>query len=108
MEDILTGEIKDYFGGLDDLHGVIRHIDDKTFIEDSLRVLRAYQFTARFNFTIAPETICLCKTMDLSTPPKERIAEELSKALKRQINLQYSLIIFMNVNRQNGLRSICS
>ena len=35
MEDILTGEIKDYFGGLDDLHnGVIRHIDDKTFIED--------------------------------------------------------------------------
>jgi tRNA nucleotidyltransferase (CCA-adding enzyme) len=82
MEDILTGEIKDYFGGLDDLHnGVIRHIDDKTFIEDSLRVLRACQFAARFNFTIAPETICLCKTMDLSTLPKERIAGELSKAL---------------------------
>lgn len=82
MEDILTGEIKDYFGGLDDLHnGVIRHIDDKTFIEDPLRVLRACQFAARFNFTIAPETICLCKTMDLSTLPKERIAGELSKAL---------------------------
>lgn len=81
MEDILTGKIKDYFGGLDDLHNsVIRHIDDKTFIEDPLRVLRACQFAARFNFTIAPETICLCKTMDLSTLPKERIAGELSKA----------------------------
>lgn len=82
MKNVLTGEIKDYFGGLDDLNnGIIRHIDDKTFIEDSLRVLRACQFAARFGFTIAPETICLCKTMDLSTLPKERIAGELSKAL---------------------------
>lgn len=82
MEDILTGEIKDYFGGLDDLNkGIIRHIDDKTFIEDSLRVLRACQFAARFNFTIAPETINLCKTMDLSALSKERVAGELTKAL---------------------------
>ena len=82
MEDILTGEIKDYFGGLDDLHnGIIRHINDKTFIEDPLRVLRACQFAARFNFKIASETINLCKTMDLSTLPKERIAGELTKAL---------------------------
>jgi len=62
-------------------NGIIRHIDDKTFIEDSLRVLRACQFASRLNFKIAPETICLCKTMDLSTLPKERIAGELSKAL---------------------------
>lgn len=82
MENVLTGEIKDYFGGLDDLHnGIIRHIDDKTFIEDPLRVLRACQFASRFNFEIAPETINLCKTMDLSTLPKERIAGELTKAL---------------------------
>lgn len=82
MEDILTGEIKDYFNGLHDLHsGIIRHIDDKTFIEDPLRVLRACQFAARFNFKIASETINLCKTMDLSTLPKERIAGELTKAL---------------------------
>ena len=82
MEDILTGEIKDYFNGLHDLHsGIIRHIDDKTFIEDPLRVLRACQFAARFNFKIASETINLCKTMDLSTLSKERIAGELTKAL---------------------------
>lgn len=82
MENVLTGEIKDYFGGLDDLHnGIIRHIDDKTFTEDPLRVLRACQFAARFNFEIASETINLCKTMDLSTLPKERIAGELTKVL---------------------------
>lgn len=82
MKNILTGEIVDEFNGLNDLKNhIIRHIDSSTFREDSLRVLRACQFAARFNFKIASETINLCKTMDLSTLPKERIAGELSKAL---------------------------
>lgn len=82
MKNILTGEIIDYYGGLDDLKkGIIRHIDDNTFAEDPLRVLRACQFAARFDFDIAPETIELCKNMDISTLPKERVAGELTKAL---------------------------
>ncbi|MFR7561109.1 MAG: CCA tRNA nucleotidyltransferase [Lachnospira pectinoschiza] len=82
MKNILTGEIIDEFNGLNDLKNhIIRHVDSSTFREDSLRVLRACQFAARFNFKIASETINLCKTMDLSTMPKERIAGELSKAL---------------------------
>lgn len=82
MKNILTGEIVDEFNGLNDLKNhIIRHVDSSTFREDSLRVLRACQFAARFNFKIASETINLCKTMDLSALPKERIAGELSKAL---------------------------
>lgn len=82
MKNILTGEIVDEFNGLNDLKNhIIRHVDSSTFREDPLRVLRACQFAARFNFKIASETINLCKTMDLSTLPKERIAGELSKAL---------------------------
>ena len=82
MKNILTGEIVDEFNGLNDLKNhIIRHVDSSTFREDSLRVLRACQFAARFDFKIAPETIELCKTMNLSTLPKERIAGELSKAL---------------------------
>lgn len=82
MKNILTGEIVDEFNGLNDLKNhIIRHVDSSTFREDSLRVLRACQFAARFNFKIASETINLCKTMDLSTLPKERIAGEPSKAL---------------------------
>lgn len=66
MEDVLTGEILDFFHGVDDLNnGIIRHVDDKTFIEDPLRVLRAAQFAARFNFTVAKETIELAKSMKL-------------------------------------------
>lgn len=82
MKNILTGEIVDEFNGLNDLkNNIIRHVDSSTFREDPLRVLRACQFAARFGFKIASETIELCKTMDLSTLSKERIAGELTKAL---------------------------
>lgn len=82
MEDVLTGEIVDHFGGRRDLdEGVVRHIDADTFIEDPLRVLRGAQFAARFNFAIAPDTIELCRGIDLSTLSRERVEEELKKAL---------------------------
>ena len=82
MEDVLTGEIIDHFGGRQDLEdGVLRHIDPVTFVEDPLRVLRGAQFAARFGFEIAPDTVELCRGIDLSTLSKERIEEELRKAL---------------------------
>ena len=82
MQDILTGEIIDHFGGLRDLENrVIRHIDEVRFAEDPLRVLRAAQFAARFGFTVAPETVAVCRKMDLSALSAERIFGELEKAL---------------------------
>ncbi|MBR5323012.1 MAG: tRNA nucleotidyltransferase [Clostridia bacterium] len=82
MQDVLTGEIVDEFNGRIDLEKrVIRHINDKTFVEDPLRVLRGAQFASRFGFEIAEETIELCKTMDLSYLAKERVIAELEKAL---------------------------
>ena len=82
MRDILTGEILDHFGGREDLEkGILRHVDDRSFPEDPLRVLRCAQFAARFGFSVAEETVQLCKTMDLRQLPKERIEGELKKAL---------------------------
>lgn len=82
MEDILTGEIVDHFGGQSDLNNkIIKHIDDNKFKEDTLRVLRAAQFSARFGFSIDSNTISLCKDMEITNLPKERILEELKKAL---------------------------
>ena len=82
MQDILTGEIIDHFGGLQDLErGIIRHIDDVRFAEDPLRVLRGAQFAARFGFAVAPETVSVCRGMDLSALSAERIFGELEKAL---------------------------
>lgn len=87
MQNVLTGEIIDHFDGIKDLkNGIIRHIDPETFIEDPLRVLRGAQFAARFNFEIAPETVELCRTMDISTLARERIMGELEKALLKAEN----------------------
>ena len=82
MQNVLTGEIIDHFGGREDLkNGIIRHVNDESFAEDPLRVLRGAQFAARFKFTVAEETLELCRSMDLSTLPKERIMGETQKAL---------------------------
>ena len=82
MENVLTGEIVDGFGGLRDLReGVLRHVSDESFAEDPLRVLRCAQFAARFGFTVADETAALCGRMDLSSLAKERVMDELEKAL---------------------------
>lgn len=84
MEDVITGEIIDHFGGREDLKkGVIRHVNDQTFTEDPLRVLRGAQFAARFGFTVAPETCALCRDIDLSYLAAERIFTELEKALMK-------------------------
>ena len=82
MEDVLTGEVVDPFGGREDLaRGILRHVNDRSFPEDSLRVLRAAQFAARFGFSVAPETVRLCAGMDLSGLARERIMGEMQKAL---------------------------
>ena len=82
MMDVLTGEVLDFFGGKEDLsNGIIRHIDDASFVEDPLRVLRAAQFAARFNFGISEDTKSLCKNISLKSLSKERIFGETEKAL---------------------------
>ena len=94
LKDAITGEIIDCFGGQADLkRKLIRHVSDETFAEDSLRVLRAAQFAARFEFDIAPETVELCRSIDVTDLPKERIWGEMEKLLlkseKPSIGLQW-------------------
>ena len=84
LQDPLTGELIDPFGGRQDIDAcVLRAVSAETFVEDSLRVLRAAQFAARFEFQIEPETVALCQTMDLSDLPAERVWGELEKLLLR-------------------------
>src|SRR5205085_2459122 len=53
------------------------------FSEDSLRVLRAAQFAARFEFDIHPETVTLCRSIEATDLPAERIWGEIEKLLLR-------------------------
>src|SRR6267142_6061989 len=84
LQDPLTGEIIDPFGGQANIQGkLLRAVSSETFAEDSLRVLRAAQFAARFEFDIDPATVALCRKVDLSDLPAERIWCELEKLLLR-------------------------
>lgn len=82
LRDPLTGAIIDPFGGRADLEaGVLQAVDAAHFGEDSLRVLRACQFAARFAMTVESETVALCRSIDLNDLPRERIWGEWEKLL---------------------------
>ena len=94
LKDVLTGEIIDNYNGRADIKKkLLRAVSKDTFAEDSLRVLRAAQFAARFEFEIDTETVEICKKIDLTDLPKERIWGEFEKILikaeKPSIGLQW-------------------
>ena len=95
MKNIYTGKILDFWGGIKDIQNkIIRHIDDKTFIEDSLRVLRAMQFASRLKFKVAKETVKLCQSIDLNDLSKDRIYMEFEKMFKSKY-LYYGFYYFI-------------
>lgn len=84
--DILSNEIVDPFGGVEDIYaGVIRHVSD-AFREDALRVLRVARQAAKFGFEVAPETVGMCNSCkeELRTISAERVREEMLKALETE------------------------
>lgn len=84
MCNIFDFSFFDFFGGLNDLQNkIIRHIDEKSFIEDSLRVLRALYFSSRFDFSIDNSTLDLMKTMDITDLSRDRINMELYKIFSK-------------------------
>jgi tRNA nucleotidyltransferase (CCA-adding enzyme) len=80
--DPLSGEYFDPHGGRADLERrVLRAVHPPTFGEDSLRVLRALQFAARFELSTDEATRHLLGTIALDDLPTERIRGEIEKLL---------------------------
>lgn len=80
--DPLTGEIVDPFDGQADLSARrLRVVDPRTFGDDSLRVLRAVQFVARFELSIDEDTRALLRSIPLDDLPAERVWGEVEKLL---------------------------
>lgn len=80
--DLSNEKFIDVTGGLNDLKNkVLRHIDDKNFEEDPLRVLRAFRFYSMTGFEMTEELVkALKKYMPLALiPAKERINYEIMK-----------------------------
>ncbi|WP_455682750.1 CCA tRNA nucleotidyltransferase [Thomasclavelia sp.] len=86
MYEIKTNKIHDYFHGIEDLNRrTLRMVDEKTFPEDPLRVLRLAQFASRLDFCIEPKTKEICKKMVkkglLNNLSNERVFNEYNKLL---------------------------
>ena len=81
-----TGALIDPLNGQADLKGrVFRHVGE-AFKEDPVRILRLARFAARFvDFTVAPETMALCRAMvaegEVDALVPERVWQELSRGL---------------------------
>ena len=80
--DPLSDEYLDPFGGRADLDAHrLRVVDPRTFADDSLRVLRAVQFAARFDCALDDEARAICRAIPLDDLPAERLWGEIEKLL---------------------------
>ena len=82
-ENVLTKEIIDPFNGIKDIQNKIIRATSLSFKEDPLRVYRVARFASQLEFNVEKDTVKLMKSMkdELSTLSKERVFEELKKAL---------------------------
>jgi len=96
--DPLTGAYEDPFEGQADLkRHLLRAVDPSTFGDDSLRVLRAVQFAARFEFRLDDATIELCRTIPLDDLPAERVWGEVEKLLLRAARPSIGLALALDL-----------
>jgi tRNA nucleotidyltransferase (CCA-adding enzyme) len=98
--DPLTDQYEDPFDGRHDIdRRVLKAVDLATFGDDSLRVLRAIQFAARFEFTLEQETAALCRRIPLDDLPPERVWGEIEKLLlaARRPSLGFELALDLGV-----------
>lgn len=84
----ISGDVIDYYGGLQDIENkTLRHVSS-AFNEDPLRVLRTGRFYSRYydlGFTIADDTLVLMRELvasgELTHLSSERIWQESSRAM---------------------------
>ena len=75
--------IDPYCGARDIDAKVLRHVSE-AFAEDPLRVLRLARFAARFTeFSVAPETLALCKQLVADGEVRELVAERVWQEISR-------------------------
>ncbi|MEO5815325.1 MAG: CCA tRNA nucleotidyltransferase [Gemmatimonadaceae bacterium] len=83
-----TGEVRDPFGGQDDIRaGIVRAVGDpeQRMREDRLRALRAIRFAARYHFAIDEPTLVAIRESahHLTRLSAERVQQELVKTMQQ-------------------------
>ncbi len=85
-KDVLTGEYKDPYNGVEDIQNKIIRATSVAFVEDPLRVYRVARFAAQLNFEVSLDTIEMMRqiNLELDTLSVERIYTELVKVFKSE------------------------
>ena len=83
-----TDELRDPFGGRDDLErGIVRAVGnpEERLREDRLRALRAIRFAGRYDFTIEPGTLAAIRNSapHLTRLSQERVQQDLVKTMEQ-------------------------
>jgi len=100
-----SGELVDPYHGEEDVRA--RRIDvitERAFEEDPLRMLRAAQFAARFEYALTPRTLAAMRAAAplVATVSGERVAEELTKLLARA----HKPSIGLEILRETGVLAV--
>lgn len=100
--DVKNKKILDPFNGQEDLEkSLLRAVDLKKFDEDPLRVLRAVQFSSRFNLSLEKNLHQKCKEMMqknvLNELPKERIFDEIKKLLLKSKKPSLGILLLKDI-----------
>lgn len=85
-KDVLTNEIIDPFYGVKDIKNKIIRATSNAFSEDPLRVYRVARFATQLEFSVDNNTLESMASLkqELNTLSKERVFEELKKALAQE------------------------
>jgi tRNA nucleotidyltransferase (CCA-adding enzyme) len=96
--DPLTRVYEDPFDGRQDLtERRLRAVDLTSFGDDSLRVLRAIQFAARFEFELDAETAALCRRIPIDDLAGERLWGEIEKLLLQAERPSFGLALALDL-----------
>ncbi len=90
-----TGELLDFFGGLEDLHlGLIRVLHANSFIEDPTRIYRAVRFAIRLNFQLEDQTRnYIQNAIESGVYKRLRFSKQSIPALTTRLKAELKLIL---------------
>lgn len=100
--NLITNELVDHYGGQNDLIiGVLRPTSE-AFIEDPLRILRGFQFSARFGLIPSAYLVAVIRTYfeksnDFNSLPESRIWGEWEKWILKGIHYSASMKYLVDI-----------
>jgi len=100
------GTIIDPYHGQEDIkNGILRHVSEH-FKEDPVRILRIARFSARYNFTIADETLAMMKEMVDNGEFDHLTAERVWKEFEKVLTEPHVKNFFINLEKIGALQKI--